>query len=225
MPQATSEIRKRWYLLFAAAVILLEYALARYEPSYPLRAVLAVILAFLFVRVAWGQDWIPTYGNVRASLRLTWQVVLWFFAILAGVVTVGVLLIRAYDWRFDVVLLNVPSYASFWPWVWLAVVQAPVCEEIVYRGVLYPALRQGLRRWPAILVSGVLFWGVHWIYWGRVTPPNHLAAGILFAWVYDRTRSLLAPTLLHALGNLWIGLSDVAWLTWQPQLEALLGWR
>jgi membrane protease YdiL (CAAX protease family) len=224
VPLATSAIRKRWYLLFAAAVIALEYALARFEPSYALRAVLAVILAFTVVRVAWGTEWVPTYGNVRASLRLSWKVVLWFFAILAGVFAVAVILIRANDWRFDVVLLNVPSYASFWPWAWLAVVQAPVFEEIVYRGVLYPALRQGLGRWPAILVNAVLFWGVHWIYWGGVTPPNHLAAGILFAWVYDRTRSLLAPTLLHALGNLWIGLGDVAWLTWHEHFEALLGW-
>ena len=225
MPDPAPAYRKRWYLLFALAVIVLEFALARYEPSYPLRAVLALLLAFSAVRLAWEGGWVPNYGNVRASLRLTLKVVLVFLALFAGVAVGAVILIRANGWRFDVVPLNVRSYEAFGSWIWIAVIQAPVFEEIVYRGVLHPPLRQALGRWPAIVVGGVLFWMVHWIYWGGVTPPNHLLAGILFAWTYDRTRSLLAPTLLHALGNLFLGLTDVAWLTWHETFEALLGWR
>jgi len=220
-----STFRRRWYLVFALAVVGLEYSLVQLEPTYPLRTVLALILAFLALPLAWPGGWVPSYGNVRVSLRLTLKVALWFLAIMAGVLVAAAILIRANGWRFEVVLLNVPSYESFWPWARVAVVQAPLFEELIYRGVLFPPLRQALGRWPAIFVNAFLFWIVHWIYWGGVTPPNHLLAGILFAWAYDRTRSLFAPTLLHALGNLWLGLADVAWLTWRDAFEALLGWR
>ena len=73
---------------------------------------------------------------------------------------------------------------------------------MIYRGLIQEHLRRALgSRWSLVL-SGVVFWVLHWIYFGHVTFPNHLVGGWVIAWSYDRTRSLLAPTLLHAVGNL-----------------------
>ena len=68
-----------------------------------------------------------------------------------------------------------------------------------------------------------MFWVLHWIYFGEVTFPNHLLGGWVIAWSYDRTRSLVAPTLLHAVGNLALGLGDMLVLTRPELMRWLVG--
>ena len=43
----------------------------------------------------------------------------------------------------------------------LAVVVAPVVEELLFRGLLLRSLRSRLRPWPAILVQGACFGAIH----------------------------------------------------------------
>lgn len=76
----------------------------------------------------------------------------------------------------------------------------------------------------AIAASGLVFWVYHWVSFEHVTSPHHLGAGLLLAWTYDCTRSLLAPTLLHALGNLVLGTSDLVYILLPQQVHAALGW-
>ena len=84
----------------------------------------------------------------------------------------------------------------------MAVVLAPVVEELVYRGLLQRALRGALGPVPAVLVCGFVFWVAHWIGRGEVSSIHTLFSGWVLGYAYERGRSLLAPTLLHALGNL-----------------------
>lgn len=81
-----------------------------------------------------------------------------------------------------------------------AVVWAPLCEEIGWRGLVYLTLRARLRPLPAALLSGALFSAVHLYTW-----PGFLAiwwCGFLWAVAYEKTRCLWAPILCHALHNL-----------------------
>lgn len=211
-------------LLFAAAVVAVDYLLARSVDDYVVRLLGVCAVVGLGQYTGWYVGWSLTFGNVRASLALTWRVSLWFCVIVAGLFALLVVCVRVFGWHWEVELQNVPRFERFWPWLLVACVHAPLFEELIYRGVLYPPLRAGLGRWPAILVNALLFWIAHWVVFGHVTLPNHLIAGIVFAWAYDRTRSLLAPTLLHALGNLFVALCDVSWLLWQEHYESLLGW-
>ena len=75
---------------------------------------------------------------------------------------------------------------------------APVAEELAFRGLLYRGLRQVTRPLPAAVVSSLIFAVMH----------THLAQGawalglgLLLAFAYEQTRSLLAPMLVHALFN------------------------
>lgn len=51
------------------------------------------------------------------------------------------------------------------PWWWAvvagAVLGAPIVEEVVFRGLLQPALRAVLGPWPAVLIAGALFTLLH----------------------------------------------------------------
>lgn len=84
----------------------------------------------------------------------------------------------------------------------LAVLAAPVLEELTYRGLLQDALvRLKCGRWPAIICASVLFTAMH----GTAVEPHALAAifviSLGFGWIYERTGRLSASMVMHVLFN------------------------
>ena len=79
-----------------------------------------------------------------------------------------------------------------------AVVLAPVVEEILFRGVLYPAIKQ--RGYPrcALFGTSLLFAAIHGSLMTLV-PLFFLAA--VFVWLYERTGTLAAPIAAHSFFN------------------------
>jgi membrane protease YdiL (CAAX protease family) len=81
----------------------------------------------------------------------------------------------------------------------LALVTAPVCEEIAFRGFLFGGLRRRFRFVGAAAISAAVFAVIH----GQpFTMPALFAAGLIQAAVYERRRSLVAPMVAHAFVNL-----------------------
>lgn len=81
----------------------------------------------------------------------------------------------------------------------VAIAAAPaICEELLLRGIVLPALRPALGAAGAIVASAALFALIHWdLYRAAFTFALGLALGVLRI----RTGSLLAPMLAHALVN------------------------
>ncbi len=80
----------------------------------------------------------------------------------------------------------------------LAIVVAPLTEEVLFRGVILRGLLSRWKPWAAITLSAVLFALMH------VNPaqtPVALVLGLILGWVYVRTRSLGLCMLGHALNN------------------------
>jgi ABC-2 type transport system permease protein len=79
----------------------------------------------------------------------------------------------------------------------LAVVAAPLFEEFIFRGLIFGGLRRSMPAIPAILASAAVFAIVH--------PPVSMipvfGLGVCAAFAYERTKTLLAPMLTHALYN------------------------
>jgi len=75
---------------------------------------------------------------------------------------------------------------------------APAAEEFIFRGMLYPLVKQA--GWPRLAWFGVsfLFALIHWD--AAAFLPLFLLAVVL-TWLYERTDSLLAPITGHALFN------------------------
>jgi len=78
------------------------------------------------------------------------------------------------------------------------VVVVPIGEEIVFRGIMQQAARQGLRGPVAAVLVGVLFGVLHFEPW-YVT--GLAVAGVAMGFALEITGSLLAPILLHAVYN------------------------
>jgi|GEM_PF-2725830 len=80
----------------------------------------------------------------------------------------------------------------------MAVVVAPIWEEVVFRGILYPLFRGMRDRVFAVLVTGILFGLVH-AHGPAFVPLTFL--GCVLAWFYERTGKLGYCIGLHASFN------------------------
>jgi len=90
-------------------------------------------------------------------------------------------------------------------------VVAPICEEILFRGFIYRALRNWRGPWPAAVITGILFGLVH----GASAPAIDLLPlavfGVMLSALYEWTGSLYPCIALHALNNSLAFGSDEGW--------------
>jgi membrane protease YdiL (CAAX protease family) len=83
-----------------------------------------------------------------------------------------------------------------------------VFEEILFRGIVFRLLEQGLGSWVALALSALLFGFIHRTNPGATTLSAlaiALEAGVLLAAAYVATRSLWVPIGLHTAWNLFEG--------------------
>lgn len=91
-----------------------------------------------------------------------------------------------------------------------AVIFAPLFEELIFRGALFGTLRVRLR-WPlAALASALIFAGAHG--YGLVGFASVFLSGLLWAWAYEKTGSLLPGMIAHAANNLAVAVTLLALL-------------
>ena len=99
----------------------------------------------------------------------------------------------------------------------LAVFTAPLVEEIIYRGVMYPAIQRTFGTIWAVLVVSILFAGVHvFQYFNNFAVVSVIAVlSVTLTLVRSRTRSMLPCFVIHLVFN---GLQAL-FLVFQPILE------
>ncbi|HEY6083771.1 MAG TPA: CPBP family intramembrane glutamic endopeptidase, partial [Nitrospira sp.] len=90
------------------------------------------------------------------------------------------------------------------------VVFAPLFEELAFRGLLFAILRRKFRFLPAALISAGIFGIAHG--YGLVGLISVCWSGVLWAWIYEKTGSLLPGILAHAINNLLVCLAVMALL-------------
>lgn len=86
---------------------------------------------------------------------------------------------------------------SFWA-LMTTVVAAPILEEFLLRGIIERGLLHWLSPWKAILWSAFFFAVIHLNPWQAI---GAFIAGILFGWIYWRSRSLSACIFVHMINN------------------------
>jgi hypothetical protein len=75
---------------------------------------------------------------------------------------------------------------------------APLAEEVFFRGFLYQAFRNSYGVLPGALISGLIFGAIH----GEFFKLVQLAVlGVILALLFEKTRSLWPPIILHAVNN------------------------
>ena len=77
----------------------------------------------------------------------------------------------------------------------LLIVIAPFAEEIFFRGFLYQSFRNSFGVWPGAILSGLVFGVIHFEFFKLVQLA---ILGVILALLFERTRSLWPPIMLHA---------------------------
>lgn len=106
----------------------------------------------------------------------------------------------SYDLQYTLYIMSqatgLIAAASILVYVFLA----PIVEEIVFRGVVLGGLANATNGVVAVVVSAAIFAGIHAAGGaGQVTAT--FIGGILFGWLYLRTRSIVPTSVAHIIYN------------------------
>ena len=104
-----------------------------------------------------------------------------------------------------------PKEQSWFSWLFYQFMYVAVAEEVFFRGYVQNNIlrltkpgkdgQHRLWKWLSIVLSAACFAVAHIIIQGRVMLILTFLPGLIFGWLFIRTRSLLAPILFHGLAN------------------------
>jgi membrane protease YdiL (CAAX protease family) len=78
------------------------------------------------------------------------------------------------------------------------IILAPIIEELMLRGILFNRLRYGISFTMANLLQAAVF-GIY--HWDIIQGLYAFLIGLLLGYIYERTRTLLAPIIVHIFIN------------------------
>lgn len=90
------------------------------------------------------------------------------------------------------------SWVELMPHIVSACIVAPLVEECLFRGMLYPCIKKFLKPTYAAIFTGFIFGAIH------MALPQMLALSFLGAFlcfVYERVKTLWLPIIIHASFN------------------------
>lgn len=79
------------------------------------------------------------------------------------------------------------------------VILAPICEELVFRGLIISSLEGATKKWAAVIISAALFSIVHLP--SLIALSYTFLLGLVLGFVYIKTKSLIPCILLHMAFN------------------------
>jgi membrane protease YdiL (CAAX protease family) len=189
-------------LLFVLQVVmqlllgsLFDLQLPRDPIVLPLTYGLAAALTFLIMRTVFQlthTQGLPRYFGAGSPLRVAALP-----SLLAAAGGVGwLLLLRHFGWFQDDLKSSVAVIAH-WSMVLVLVVADPLFEEFLFRGLIFGGLRRSRGVLISVLASAAIFAVLHPL---PSAPPVFLM-GVLAALACERSGSLAAPVIVHAIYN------------------------
>jgi membrane protease YdiL (CAAX protease family) len=166
----------------------------------------AWILILLFLKqheVRWRDAFGFCDANLKKSLLLAAGVLALALPVVLGLQQLSALALEKIGWppedqRAVELIANAKSWWMRGYLVFFAMVLAPVAEEFIFRGVLYPYFKQLGR--PRLALVGVSFFFA-FIHLNAPTFVPLFVLALALTWLYEKTDCLLAPIAAHSLFN------------------------
>ena len=93
----------------------------------------------------------------------------------------------------------------------------PICEELMFRGIVFNRLKDWVKPQAAIAISALLFG----IYHGNVVQFFYATCmGVMLAIIYDKTGTLWISIVAHIAANLWSLFGSSFWSSLWQQIPA-----
>jgi membrane protease YdiL (CAAX protease family) len=164
-----------------------------------------VLMGIFFYQndISWREALGFQKGNLLSSLLLAFATVVLVLFVALWLQSITVELMEKMHWKAKdeaavTLLSNVSSPAMEIYLTLFTVVIAPVAEEFIFRGVLYPFIKQLGYPKTALIGVSLLFAFIHWDV--AIFIPLFLLA-LALTWLYEKTDNLMAPIFAHALFN------------------------
>ncbi|MBF0468337.1 MAG: CPBP family intramembrane metalloprotease [Desulfamplus sp.] len=143
------------------------------------------------------------YKGIKTGI--VWSLFFGIAAFIAGVL----IFCRTIKPPFDFIASRLPENSyDLALFMFTGCIIGPIAEEFFFRGFLYSCFRRyGV--WISIFLSTLLFALCHMPEGGTFSsisniPPIPLTGGVVFGLSYEYSKSLAAPVIIHALGNMAI---------------------
>lgn len=189
-------------LSFLAAIGQPDTRLNRFILSYVIQFVVTVGLVFIFARGLHGASF------REMGFRLVSGRSMFRYGVRGGLLVVVVIMLLSYPVQILQPDLAPQTYAEMLSAargtgklivvMIMGIVMAPLSEELLYRGMLYPVVRKALGPLGGAVMAGLLFGAAHWDLW-RTIPLA--AGGIILCLIYEKTRSVYVTTVAHGVWN------------------------
>ncbi len=164
------------------------------------------VLIFIFLRLhhvnwrdafgwhpaEWHRVWFPAVPVVIIFLPLAW---------LLQAVSMHLLIKMGWPPEEEAAVTVLTGVKAWWLRIYLGlftVAIAPVAEEFIFRGLLYPFVKQLGQ--PRLAWFGVSFLFAL-IHWDAAAFVALFLLALVLTWLYEKTDSLLAPITAHAFFN------------------------
>ncbi|HUA68719.1 MAG TPA: type II CAAX endopeptidase family protein [Candidatus Saccharimonadales bacterium] len=188
---------------------------AAFQPPAGSGAVLVGTLAFQGMTWVWISlflrqhrvNWRDAFGLHRTemsrALLLAVPVVIAFLPLAWWLQNVSVHVLTKFGWQpeNETAVTVLTNAKALWLRAYLSVFTvavAPVAEEFIFRGMLYPFLKQC--GWPRLAWFGVSF-AFALIHWDAAAFVPLFLLALMLTWLYEKTDTLLAPIMGHMLFN------------------------
>ncbi|SDI43955.1 CPBP family intramembrane glutamic endopeptidase [Desulfosporosinus hippei] len=208
-------------LLLIAIITIIEFPLGWLESPQDLESVRGILN---FVKVGLG-DSLLYFGVIIVFLKLIRRplsdlgfvkssrrfIVLGFItgiALFIGVGLLGNLLTKIFGTpapqSFAIAVKGANYTWEFMLLTFLGGVVAPIKEEMFFRGLIYPPLRQIFGRGKGILLTGLFFAALH-LEIIRFLPL--FIGGVVLTWLYERSSSIWPAIVAHGTWNVLMALA------------------
>lgn len=215
MPVSSYLRRGGWALLVLLLFVLAYFAgsilvVGLVDEPVAATVVLNTLIAVLVVAVRWCKPrWLsyspaPETGKITGN-QFSWLLMAFALALVAGQVISQMIYLHQGSTGFD---SSVETRRAANPVVLLllTVIVAPIAEELLLRGTLYPLLRKHL----GVIVSALLSSGVFAAIHGNVVQMIvAVPMGLVLALLYERVRSPWPGVALHVIYNVIIIVTPV----------------
>lgn len=190
-----------WVLVWKGVISL--YQLNSYGTSFLLLP--AGVFLYIILRFKYGLK-ISTLGlsldnsmpNFVIGLRISFMFgFICFFG--ASVIGVDQVLVDKSRWFHNVRVLEM-AWDQLFVFFFATVVAAPIVEESVFRGFMYLPFSRKIGHKGAMFVTSLV-----WAIWHSVDMKSIsgvFIAGIIFAYFYVKTQSLIPSIIVHSMNNL-----------------------
>ncbi len=148
-------------------------------------------------------------GRLRLILRVLCATCVIVFPLLFA----GILLLKYFE--VPLPLCPVISEKRWFSWLFYQFMYISVAEEIFFRGyfqsnvllllTMFVQKNRAFLELIGIITSAAVFAISHSVLLGSVVPVITFFPGLIFGWLFVKTKSLLVPVLFHGLANVCYG--------------------